>query len=178
MTQGPACLIGKARRDPRLRWPCSGRTGRLHPPGMSTKTTICGVVLAGGRGRRMHPDSATGGDKALLPLAGEPLINHVVRRIRPQVSRLDHKRERRSRPFWRPGPARSAGCRCRVADRSRGCSLPWIGPEHAPSSACPPLSVSIDIPFLPVDLVETTARCRARQARRLPSPCPTAVVIR
>jgi molybdopterin-guanine dinucleotide biosynthesis protein A len=42
-----------------------------------------GVVLAGGLARRMG-----GGDKPLRPLAGRPLLAHVVERLRPQVSGL------------------------------------------------------------------------------------------
>jgi len=42
-----------------------------------------GVVLAGGRSRRMG-----GVVKALLPLAGKPMIQHVIDRVRPQVSEL------------------------------------------------------------------------------------------
>jgi molybdenum cofactor guanylyltransferase len=41
---------------------------------------IFGVILAGGQGRRMG-----GADKAFLPLAGRPLIQHVLDRLRPQV---------------------------------------------------------------------------------------------
>lgn len=39
-----------------------------------------GVVLAGGRARRMG-----GGDKGLLPLAGRPVLAHVLARLAPQV---------------------------------------------------------------------------------------------
>ena len=46
-----------------------------HPP-------IAGVILAGGRSSRMRED------KALTPLAGRPLIAHVVERLRPQVDFL------------------------------------------------------------------------------------------
>lgn len=42
-----------------------------------------GVILAGGRGRRMD-----GADKALVTLDGTPLIAHVIRRLGPQVSAL------------------------------------------------------------------------------------------
>lgn len=42
-----------------------------------------GVVLAGGLSRRMG-----GGDKCLLPLGSRTLLDHVVERARPQVSRL------------------------------------------------------------------------------------------
>lgn len=44
---------------------------------------IVGVLLAGGQSRRMG-----GGDKCLLPLAGKPLLIHVIERLRPQVSGL------------------------------------------------------------------------------------------
>jgi molybdopterin-guanine dinucleotide biosynthesis protein A len=41
---------------------------------------IAAVVLAGGRSSRMG-----GGDKPLKPLAGRPLLAHVIDRLRPQV---------------------------------------------------------------------------------------------
>ena len=43
---------------------------------------IDGCVLAGGEGRRM------GADKALVMLAGKPLLSHVIARFAPQVDRL------------------------------------------------------------------------------------------
>jgi molybdopterin-guanine dinucleotide biosynthesis protein A len=42
--------------------------------------TIAAVILAGGMSRRMG-----GGDKALHRLAGRPILDHVIARIRPQV---------------------------------------------------------------------------------------------
>jgi len=45
--------------------------------------TIAGVILAGGQARRMG-----GGDKALLEIAGRPLLAHVVERLAPQVVEL------------------------------------------------------------------------------------------
>ena len=44
---------------------------------------IAGVILAGGRSSRMG-----GRDKALLPLAGRPLLAHVITRFAPQVAGL------------------------------------------------------------------------------------------
>jgi glucuronate isomerase len=41
------------------------------------------VILAGGQGQRMG-----GVDKALVPLAGAPLLAHVIARLEPQVERL------------------------------------------------------------------------------------------
>ena len=45
---------------------------------------VVGVILAGGEGRRMGP----GPLKPLRPLAGKPMIAHVVERLRPQVMDL------------------------------------------------------------------------------------------
>lgn len=44
---------------------------------------VTGIVLAGGRGRRMGM-----ADKGLEPLNGKPMVEHVIRRLRPQVSTL------------------------------------------------------------------------------------------
>lgn len=45
--------------------------------------SILGVILAGGEARRMG-----GGDKALVELAGRPLLAHAIARAAPQVSAL------------------------------------------------------------------------------------------
>jgi molybdopterin-guanine dinucleotide biosynthesis protein A len=45
--------------------------------------SIAGVILAGGLSRRMG-----GGDKALLPLGGRPILAQVIERLRPQVGAL------------------------------------------------------------------------------------------
>ena len=44
---------------------------------------ITGIILAGGRARRMG-----GGDKGLLPLNGTPLAQHAAARLQPQVGRV------------------------------------------------------------------------------------------
>jgi len=44
---------------------------------------VGGVILAGGRATRMG-----GGDKALRPVAGRPLLAHVIARLAPQVDAL------------------------------------------------------------------------------------------
>lgn len=45
--------------------------------------SVIGVLLAGGQSRRMG-----GGDKCLLELAGEPLLAHVIERLKPQADAL------------------------------------------------------------------------------------------
>jgi molybdenum cofactor guanylyltransferase len=47
------------------------------------KDKITGVVIAGGQGRRMG-----GADKGLVMLAGRPMVEHVIARLKPQVGRL------------------------------------------------------------------------------------------
>ena len=49
---------------------------------------IMGVVLAGGRARRMG-----GGDKTLTSFAGRSILAHVVERMLPQVGTLALKYE-------------------------------------------------------------------------------------
>lgn len=44
--------------------------------------TIAGIILAGGEGRRI------GGRKPFRPLLGRPMIEHVLDRVSPQVSKL------------------------------------------------------------------------------------------
>jgi molybdopterin-guanine dinucleotide biosynthesis protein A len=50
---------------------------------MALPEAVVGVLLAGGKSSRMG-----GGDKCLLPLAGTPMLAHIIDRLRPQVSDL------------------------------------------------------------------------------------------
>jgi molybdopterin-guanine dinucleotide biosynthesis protein A len=50
---------------------------------MALPEAVVGVLLAGGKSSRMG-----GGDKCLLPLAGRPMLTHIIDRLRPQVSDL------------------------------------------------------------------------------------------
>lgn len=118
---------------------------------MSVRSTICGVVLAGGRARRMAPDSPHGTDKALVPLAGEPMLSHVVRRVAPQVSRLiinANGAPERFSAFGLPVVPDSVDDRGPLAGLMA--AMDWAG-TNAPSCTAV-LSVSTDTPFLPADL--------------------------
>jgi molybdopterin-guanine dinucleotide biosynthesis protein A len=46
-----------------------------------TERAVPAVILAGGQSRRMG-----GGDKCLLPLAGQPMLGHVISRLQPQAA--------------------------------------------------------------------------------------------
>lgn len=106
---------------------------------------IFGAILAGGQGRRMG-----GADKALLPLAGRPLIAYALDRLEPQVERLAISAN--------GDPARLARFGLPVlpdGDGSQGplsgllAALDWAAPLGATHLVTAP----VDAPFLPPDLV-------------------------
>ena len=106
------------------------------------RVLVTGVLLAGGRAERMG-----GRDKGLLPLAGEPLIAHAVRRLKPQVAELLISANRRLETYRRFG--------CRVMsdsaeERFRG---PLAGMLAALRAAMTPwvLIAPCDSPLLPAD---------------------------
>jgi molybdenum cofactor guanylyltransferase len=116
---------------------------------MELPQRVAGVVLAGGRSSRMG-----GGDKCLLPVAGQALLARVVERLRPQAGDVvinangDH--------------ARFAGFGLPViADSIAGHAGPLAG-VHAglewakanASGARYVVTVAGDTPFFPTDLVQ------------------------
>jgi molybdopterin-guanine dinucleotide biosynthesis protein A len=109
---------------------------------------VTGVVIAGGRSTRMGSR-----DKALIELAGRPMIGHVIDRVRPQVGRLTINANGDPSRFARfglpvvpdtiedwPGPL--AGLLA---------ALDWA--RHETPDARFVASVAADTPFLPDDLV-------------------------
>ena len=58
-------------------------TPRILPADQEPRSHTFGVVLAGGLARRMG-----GGDKPLRLLAGRPMLDHVLDRLRPQVAAM------------------------------------------------------------------------------------------
>ncbi|ORE95924.1 molybdopterin-guanine dinucleotide biosynthesis protein MobA [Stappia sp. 22II-S9-Z10] len=120
--------------------------------------SVPGVVLAGGLSRRMG-----GGDKWRLPLGGRPVIDHVVTRLAPQVSRMavNANTEPAALPVdaaWladsvdgRPGPL--AGILT---------AMEWAAGEGAAHV----VTVAGDTPFFPADLVARL--CAAAEATGAP----------
>ena len=89
-----------------------------------------------------------GQDKALLPLRGESLLTHVIRRLRPQVDALALSSNAAAVGYAEHGlPV--------IPDRLPGFLGPLAG-VHAGLAQYPEdylLAVAVDLPFLPPDLV-------------------------
>lgn len=109
---------------------------------------VVGLLLAGGQSRRMG-----GGDKALRPLAGIPLLQHVIERLRPQVEALvlnANGDPRRFADFGLPVvPDSVSGFAGPLAGVLAG--LDWAA-AHRPDCSHV-VSAATDAPFLPADLV-------------------------
>jgi molybdopterin-guanine dinucleotide biosynthesis protein A len=69
-------------------------------PHDSPATSITGLILAGGLARRMG-----GIDKGLVPLAGKPMVEHVLEGLRPQVARVLVNANRNLQAYARYGCA-------------------------------------------------------------------------
>jgi molybdopterin-guanine dinucleotide biosynthesis protein A len=123
---------------------------------------VVAVVLAGGLARRMG-----GGDKALVALAGRPLLAHVLDRIRPQVRAVVLNAN--------GDPARFAAFGLEVvADPVPDYPGPlagvlagmrWAAAHH--QAATDVLSVPTDTPFLPPDLLARLIVARTAAGRPL-----------
>jgi molybdopterin-guanine dinucleotide biosynthesis protein A len=117
-----------------------------------------GVILAGGLARRMG-----GGDKALRPLAGRPILARVVERMRPQVEALAINAN--------GDPARFAAFGLPVvADTVEGFAGPLAGVLAAMRWAAPQgfdhvASAAGDTPFFPADLVARLDAARGPRER-------------
>lgn len=111
---------------------------------------VVAVILAGGQGRRMG-----GVDKAMVMLAGRPLFAHVAARIGPQVAGLAISANGAAVRFAPipvlPDPPQRQGEGPLAGLLS---ALDWAAEQGADML----LSVPVDTPFLPRDLV---ARLRA-----------------
>ncbi len=106
-------------------------------------TSITGVVLAGGLGRRMG-----GVDKGLQLLHGKAMVAHVLDRLTPQVAEVLVNANQNHDAYARFGHRV-------VPDEIGGFSGPLAGLHAAMKVAAHPLVVTVpcDSPFLPLDLV-------------------------
>ena len=111
-------------------------------------TSIIGMILAGGLSSRMG-----GGDKTLLTLNNQPILQHVIDRIKPQVDALiinangDAVRFNDfNLPVVRDTVGDYAGPLAGIL-----AGLEWISTHHPHTQWM--ISVSGDTPFLPTTLV-------------------------
>ena len=116
---------------------------------MPNDANIAGVLLAGGKSRRMG-----GGDKCLRLLAGRPLLARIIERVRPQVEALVLNANGDPTRFAAFGlavvPDAVDGFAGPLAGVLTGLewvagNAPWC--DHVASFAC-------DAPFMPEDLVD------------------------
>ena len=108
---------------------------------------IAALVLAGGAGSRLG-----GVDKAFVQLAGQPLIAHLLSRLQPQVEKIaisangDATRfDAFSRLVLPDGALAGYGPLAGVAT-----GLEWAEQQGAATL----LTVPVDTPFIPLDLVQ------------------------
>ncbi len=115
---------------------------------------ITGVLLAGGRARRMG-----GTDKGLIELAGRPLAAHALTRLAPQVGQVLINANRNRASY------RALGAEV-VADTIDGYLGPLAGLLAGMESATTELVVTApcDSPFVPTDLVARLNAARERDA--------------
>ena len=106
---------------------------------------VCGLILAGGQGRRMG-----GVDKGLQALRGKPMVEWVIDRLAPQVTRIVINANQNVEAYRRYGWAV-------VSDevREHGGAGPLAGLHAGLAHCVEPLLVTVpcDSPFLPPDLV-------------------------
>ncbi|QUS35098.1 molybdenum cofactor guanylyltransferase MobA [Falsirhodobacter algicola] len=105
----------------------------------------CGLVLAGGQGARMD-----GADKALLPLGGRTLLDHVLARLAPQVPAIAISANGDPARFARFGLPVLPD---ETPDRPGPLGGILAGLVHAQQTgASHVLTVAVDTPFFPADL--------------------------
>lgn len=113
-------------------------------PDDTRRPAVAGLILAGGRARRMG-----GEDKGLIALAGRPMVEHVLERFRPQVDEVLINANRNPEHYGRYGHRV-------VADVVGDYSGPLAGMLTAMLAVDQPwlAVVPCDSPLLPRDLVD------------------------
>lgn len=109
---------------------------------------ITGLVLAGGKGTRMGSV-----DKGLQPLAGRPMVQHVIERLRPQVQHLHINANQNPAiyadfglPVWSDAMPDFAGPLAGLQTGLMHCTTPYL------------VTAPCDSPYLPLDLVQRLAQ--------------------
>lgn len=108
---------------------------------------VTGIILAGGQGRRMG-----GVDKGLQPLAGRPMVAHVIERLAPQVDGIVINANQNLEAYGALGyPV--------APDVTGGYAGPLAGLQAGLRAATGELvaTAPCDSPFLPADLVSRLA---------------------
>lgn len=127
------------------------------PVSQVSQDAVTGVVLAGGRASRMG-----GIDKGLVPLAGRPMVEHIIERLRPQTAALIINANRSHDCYRRYGvPV--------VADRVGDYAGPLAGMASglAASGTEWIVTVPCDSPLVPPDLVQRLCQALARERAEL-----------
>jgi molybdopterin-guanine dinucleotide biosynthesis protein A len=116
---------------------------------MKAREHVVSILLAGGKSSRMG-----GGDKCLLPLAGRPILAHVIERLKPQVAELIISAN--------GDPARFSAFGLPVVEDRLDfyagplagilAGLEWARTNRPESRFA--ITAASDTPFLPADLVE------------------------
>ena len=118
---------------------------------------VAGVILAGGQGRRLFPGGD--GDKALVPLAGKPLIAHAAARFGPQVFACaisTNSKAQALRRFAMPLLADAIGGPRAIGPLAGILTAMEWAKQAAPYCAWL-ASMPVDAPFVPLDLVARLA---------------------
>jgi molybdopterin-guanine dinucleotide biosynthesis protein A len=122
-----------------------------------TAASITGVILAGGRATRMG-----GVDKGLVPLAGRPMVEHIVDRLRPQTAALLINANRSHEIYVRYGLPL-------VADRLGDYAGPLAGMASGLAASATEWVVTVpcDSPLVPPDLVARLCEAVRRENAEL-----------
>ncbi len=125
-------------------------------PRVADSQTIFGVILAGGRGRRLG-----GIDKADIVLGARPLVAHVIARLAPQVDTIAINSNSPGERWTRTGLAVLADIIEDFPGPLAGilAGLLWARSLHPGSHV---VTVAVDTPFIPCDLSEHLLRRQAR----------------
>lgn len=110
--------------------------------------SITGIILAGGKGRRMG-----GVDKGLVDFLGKPLVTHVIQRLSPQVDEILINANREIESY-------SAFGHEVIQDDIEGFAGPLAGLHKGMMMARHPyvMTVPCDSPLIPMSLVSRLMR--------------------